>query len=171
MIGQPQSLHQIEVWLTRSADGKTGKAFVGKMSEEKSIELASKFVSEGFVFAVGVLIVAFEYVRQTKKETAKKLQEKEEKDRLRGIEEDERAAFRSNVSSQIEGLGEQLEQLTRRLRLLEDQVAETIEHMIEDEKKRQAALKNRGLFGGFFSSPHGSQPQGQAVKIVTSKNV
>ena len=49
---QTQRLHRIEVWITRSADGKTGKAFVGDMTEEKSIEMASKLVSEGFVFTV-----------------------------------------------------------------------------------------------------------------------
>lgn len=47
-----QRLHRIEVWITRSADGKTGKAFVGDMTEDKSIEMASKLVSEGFVFTV-----------------------------------------------------------------------------------------------------------------------
>ena len=45
----------MEVWITRSADGKTEKAFVGHMTEEKSIEMASRLVSEGFVFSVSGL--------------------------------------------------------------------------------------------------------------------
>ena len=47
-----QRLHRIEIWITRSADGKTGKAFVGDLTEDKSIEMASKLASEGFVFGV-----------------------------------------------------------------------------------------------------------------------
>ena len=160
-----QTLHQIEVWLTRSADGKTGKAFIGKMSEEKSIELASKFVSEGFVFAVGVAIVAFEYVRQGRKETAKKLQEREEKDRLRGKEEDERNAFRSKVDGQIESLNENLDQLSSRLKLLQDQLYDHIEQAINEEKKRQAAQKRKGWFG--FSGSHNKLKQ--PVKIVPGR--
>lgn len=45
-------IHRWEVYITRGAEGKTGKAFVGNMTEEKSVELASKIASEGFVFAV-----------------------------------------------------------------------------------------------------------------------
>jgi hypothetical protein len=45
-------MHRFEIWISRAADGKTGKAFVGDMTEDKSIELASKLASEGFVFAV-----------------------------------------------------------------------------------------------------------------------
>jgi hypothetical protein len=136
------------------------------MSEEKSIEMASKFVSEGFVAVVGIGIVAFEYVRQTRKETAKKFQEKEEKERLRGMEEDERAAFRSNVTRSIEVANDQLEQITRRLKLLEDQVADKIDCMVEEEKQRQASSKSRGLFGGFFSSPPATMPA--TIKVVPS---
>lgn len=52
LVPAPQRLHRFEVWVTRAADGKTGKAYVGEMTEEKSIELASKLASEGFVFGV-----------------------------------------------------------------------------------------------------------------------
>jgi len=51
-ICSAQRLHRIEIWISRSADGKTGKAFVGDLTEEKSIEMASKLASEGFVFGV-----------------------------------------------------------------------------------------------------------------------
>lgn len=38
--------------ITRGAEGKTGRAFVGDMSEEKAVELASKVASEGFLYGV-----------------------------------------------------------------------------------------------------------------------
>jgi hypothetical protein len=44
----------MDVSLTRSAEGKTGRAFVGNMSEEKALELASKVVSEGFLYGVSL---------------------------------------------------------------------------------------------------------------------
>lgn len=47
-----QVMHRWEVYITRGAEGRSGKAFVGAMTEEKSVELASKIASEGFVFAV-----------------------------------------------------------------------------------------------------------------------
>lgn len=53
MISGFQGMHRLEVRITRGADGKEGKAFVGKMTEDKAIEYAGKVVSEGFVYAVG----------------------------------------------------------------------------------------------------------------------
>lgn len=38
--------------ISRKAEGKTGKAFIGNMTEEKSVELASKLASESFLFVV-----------------------------------------------------------------------------------------------------------------------
>ena len=38
--------------MNRGAEGKTGKVFVADISEEKAMELAGKFVSESFVWAV-----------------------------------------------------------------------------------------------------------------------
>eukprot|EP00955_Chlamydomonas_euryale_P094192 364837-Chlamydomonas_euryale.AAC.10 len=52
-----QRLHRLEVWVTRAADGKTGRTFVADMTEERSVELASKIASEGFVFTVGLVVV------------------------------------------------------------------------------------------------------------------
>jgi hypothetical protein len=42
--------------ITRKAEGKTGQAFIGNMTEEKSVELASKLASESFLFVVGTLM-------------------------------------------------------------------------------------------------------------------
>lgn len=47
-----QRVHKFEVMVTRKAEGKTGKAFIGNMTEEKSVELASKIASESFLFVV-----------------------------------------------------------------------------------------------------------------------
>jgi len=47
-----QWMHRLEVAITRGAEGKRGKAFVGRLNEEKSLELASKIAGEGFIFMV-----------------------------------------------------------------------------------------------------------------------
>lgn len=47
-----QRIHGFEVMVTRKAEGKEGRAFIGSMTEEKSVELASKIASESFLFAV-----------------------------------------------------------------------------------------------------------------------
>lgn len=47
-----QRIHRMEVGITRGAEGRTGKAFVASMTEEKAMELASKVVSEGFLYGV-----------------------------------------------------------------------------------------------------------------------
>lgn len=51
-LPSPQWLHRAEVGINRGAEGKTGRAFVGAMSEDKAVELASKVVSEGFLYGV-----------------------------------------------------------------------------------------------------------------------
>jgi hypothetical protein len=45
-------MHRWEVGVSRRAEGKQGRAFIGDMTEEKSVELASKLASEGFIFVV-----------------------------------------------------------------------------------------------------------------------
>jgi hypothetical protein len=42
----------MEVTINRGAEGRTGRAFVGDITEEKAVQLASKVVSEGFVYTV-----------------------------------------------------------------------------------------------------------------------
>lgn len=75
VVNLAQKMHKIEVGISRSAEGKVGKFFVGNMSDERALELASKVVSEGFVFSVGVTIIAWEYERQRKKDLEKKAKE------------------------------------------------------------------------------------------------
>lgn len=50
-----QFLHRTEVRISRGAEGKEGKAFVGSMTDERALEMASKVVSEGFVFVVCIM--------------------------------------------------------------------------------------------------------------------
>ena len=47
-----QTLHAIEIAISRGAEGKTGKAFIGTMTEEKALESAGKIASEGFILSV-----------------------------------------------------------------------------------------------------------------------
>ncbi|DBA76379.1 hypothetical protein WJX77_005390 [Trebouxia sp. C0004] len=75
VVNLAQKMHKIEVGISRAAEGKVGKFFVGNMSDERALELASKVVSEGFVFGVGVTVIAWEYERQHKKDLDKKAKE------------------------------------------------------------------------------------------------
>ncbi len=47
-----QKVHSFEVLVSRRAEGKEGRAFVGNMTDEASVDLASKVASESFVFMV-----------------------------------------------------------------------------------------------------------------------
>lgn len=49
-----QKLHRLEVRVSRGAEGASGRAFVGELTEEKALELAGKVVSEGFVYTVSL---------------------------------------------------------------------------------------------------------------------
>ena len=47
-----QRLHRVDVGISRGAEGKGGRVFVADMVEDKAVELASKVVSEGFLYSV-----------------------------------------------------------------------------------------------------------------------
>lgn len=47
-----QTLHRLDVRVNRGAEGKSGKVFVGNLSEENAMDLAGKVVSEAFVWGV-----------------------------------------------------------------------------------------------------------------------
>jgi hypothetical protein len=74
-----EAAHRFEIGVTRRAEGKEGSAFIGAMTEERSVELASKLVSEGFVFAFGAVLVLAEYERNRRQGLAK--QRRDEADR------------------------------------------------------------------------------------------
>ncbi|KAK9803533.1 hypothetical protein WJX73_005367 [Symbiochloris irregularis] len=82
VIQLAQTLHAIEIAISRGAEGKTGRAFVGTMTEERALESAGKIASEGFILAVGITILGWEYRRQAGKDEDKKVREEESRRRL-----------------------------------------------------------------------------------------
>mmetsp|Transcript_5498 Transcript_5498/g.9523 ORF Transcript_5498/g.9523 Transcript_5498/m.9523 type:complete len:190 (+) Transcript_5498:243-812(+) len=139
-INAAQYAHAIEIWITRGAEGRTGKAFIGDMSEEKSIAYASKLVSEGFVFAVGAALVLLEYQRGARNDAAKKIKEKTKREQLQLETEREQ-----------QRLQEENEQQTRLIqRLLErvDNLEKSTGSLAEkaEQYARSAHKSNRGWF-------------------------
>ena len=51
-LSREQVVHRFETRVTRSAEGKTGKVFVGDLSDENALDLAGKLVSEAFLYTV-----------------------------------------------------------------------------------------------------------------------
>mmetsp|Transcript_27553 Transcript_27553/g.49137 ORF Transcript_27553/g.49137 Transcript_27553/m.49137 type:complete len:174 (-) Transcript_27553:225-746(-) len=125
-INLAQAIHRAEVRVTRGAEGKEGKAFVGTMTEEKALDLASKIVSEGFIYTFGAGILAYEYVSSRRKDVAKALATEQQKRR-----EMERAV---RERAQLQEMNEQqnmiIASLAARLEMLE-------ERLQEDHAKRQ----------------------------------
>jgi len=122
-----QRLHRAEVTVSRRAEGKEGRAFIGEMTEERGVELASKLASEGFVFAVGAGLVGLEYERTRRKEEGRRRAEAEraraaaaaadaEREQLRLVNErqERRLAELAGRLRAVEGaLGEGLAELRR----------------------------------------------------------
>jgi hypothetical protein len=87
VISTAQWLHGLEISITRGAEGKTGKVFVGSMSEEKAVQMASKVASEGFVYGTALVLLVLEMVRKDKEDRSKKIKQIEEAHRRDAIEE------------------------------------------------------------------------------------
>ena len=51
-----QYIHRMDVSITRRSEGKVGRTFVGDMSEDRAVQLASKVVSEGFLYGVSPVL-------------------------------------------------------------------------------------------------------------------
>lgn len=62
-ISLAQKLHKIDVWLDRRgvAASERKKVFVATMTDDTAIKLASKFVSESFIYMVGTAVLGYEY--------------------------------------------------------------------------------------------------------------
>mmetsp|Transcript_2069 Transcript_2069/g.6124 ORF Transcript_2069/g.6124 Transcript_2069/m.6124 type:complete len:174 (-) Transcript_2069:3645-4166(-) len=118
VIDLAQYLHRAEVAINRGAEGKTGRYFVANISEERALELASKFVSESFLFSVGLGILVLEYKRGERKDEAKKKKEEDFRRQLdEGVHRD-REALRSEmmtIQAMMEAMMIRLEDLERRL--------------------------------------------------------
>ncbi|GBF91036.1 hypothetical protein Rsub_03891 [Raphidocelis subcapitata] len=132
--------HRMEVAITRRAEGREGKAFIGSMTEEKSVELASKIASEAFVFAFGALLVFAEYDRTRKKELKKQRREEAERREIfdRAREERERLTSENLHQQRL------IEALVERVERVEDALAAWREEQTQRER--------RGMWGGFFST-------------------
>lgn len=124
VLNVAQRVHRFEIMLTRKAEGRTGQAFIGSMTEEKSVELASKLASESFLFLVGSLIIFAEYERTRRKEVAKQAKEAAERHAIldRAREERERLVA-ENLEQQrvLEGLVARLGDVERALQALHEQ--------------------------------------------------
>lgn len=62
-----QGIHALDFAMTRFAEGKAIKSggsrkFVATLDDDRAMDLAGKFVSEGFVLAVGALLVHAENI-------------------------------------------------------------------------------------------------------------
>ena len=72
VIAAANFLHGLEVRITRGAEGKSGKVFVGSMSEENAVQMASKVASEGFVYGTALALLVAEMIRKDKEDRLKK---------------------------------------------------------------------------------------------------
>ncbi|KAL4446665.1 hypothetical protein ABPG77_007909 [Micractinium sp. CCAP 211/92] len=114
VINIAQWLHRLEVSITRGAEGKTGRAFVANMSDERAVELASKVASEGFIYGMGVALVVVELNRKNKEDAAKKVKEAAEKQANRELHE-RHLSTEKELREQLQRVGQQLERLEQQL--------------------------------------------------------
>lgn len=121
VINVAQWLHRLEVGITRGAEGKTGRAFVGDMSEEKAVELASKVASEGFLYGMGVALLVVELNRKNKEDAAKKEKEVQEKEQIRELHE-RHLHTEKELREQLRTLSKQLHCLDERLQFMEQRM-------------------------------------------------
>ena len=87
VIAAANFLHGLEVSITRGAEGKTGKVFVGSMSEENAMQMASKVASEGFVFASALVLLVLEMSRKDREDKLKREKALEELRRRERVEQ------------------------------------------------------------------------------------
>ncbi|CAG9461680.1 unnamed protein product [Pedinophyceae sp. YPF-701] len=109
-----QWLHQAEVSITRGAEGKTGRAFVGQMTDEASVKLASKVASEGFLYATASGLLFYEY-RNSKIQA-------DEKSRKAAAERASLDLRLSRLEERASTAWDEARQAQERLAALEDQV-------------------------------------------------
>lgn len=112
VISTAQWLHSLEVSITRGAEGKTGRVFVGDMSEERAMQMASKVASEGFVYGTALVLLVLEMYRKDKEDKEKK--KKQLEDARRRHETDAR------IESELIEVREVLAQMQQRLDAQED---------------------------------------------------
>ncbi|CAL8471913.1 g11455 [Coccomyxa elongata] len=139
VIDLAQALHRLEVRVNRGAEGKSGKVFVGSLSEDKAMDLAGKFISEAFVWGVAIAIVGLEYERQKGKDMEKAAKEK---------------AFQEKDAADKRWLANELEEVRKATIRLNERLVELAADMEkirlgkEDEERQK--LKRSNSFYGVF---------------------
>jgi hypothetical protein len=149
-----QRLHRVEVTVARRADGREGRAFIGDMTEERGVELASKLASEGFVFCVGAGLVGLEYERNRRKDEAKREAEAEARRRAAAQALAEREQLRVVNEAQEARLAE----LARRLRSVEDAVGGVVAELRREATEAAVGLRDGGGGGGGGGGEKGGRP-------------
>uniref|UniRef100_A0A7S2YX96 OPA3-like protein n=1 Tax=Chloropicon laureae TaxID=464258 RepID=A0A7S2YX96_9CHLO len=132
-IEAAQYLHRWNVGLTRASEDKEGRAFVARLNEEQALKLASKFVSEAFIYATAGGLVLFEYRASQRRDDAKKrdkAQRRAEKEKKR------KEAERHHADA--------LEAMARR----QSEIAERLERLEREQEGRQAH-SGWGRWGGW----------------------
>lgn len=109
LMRMAQRYHGFQVQVTRRAEGKEGKAFVGTITDEKAIETASKLVSETVVFTVAGALVMWEYRKSSEKDQARK----EEENKKAREKEAEMAREKEAALSHFQHLGDRISHLER----------------------------------------------------------
>eukprot|EP00877_Chromochloris_zofingiensis_P000077 jgi/Chrzof1/1006/Cz01g36170.t1 len=141
VLKMAQSLHRVEVMISRKAEGKEGRTFIGDLTEEKSVEMASKIASESFVFGVATLLIFLEYDRNRRNEIKKKRKEAAEKSSIIEQARQERERLMQENYKQHH----MIEDLVLRMDKLEEAI-----HNMHEAKRQQRS------WGGFFA-PRGLQ--------------
>lgn len=121
VIDIAQRIHRMEVGITRGAEGRTGKAFVASMTEEKAMELASKVVSEGFLYGMGVVLLGVELHRKNKEDAVKKEKEAAERQAIRDLHERHLRAEK-DLREELRTIAKQLHGVDERLQFMEQQM-------------------------------------------------
>ncbi|CAL5220942.1 g3043 [Coccomyxa viridis] len=143
VVNLAQVLHRFEVRVNRGAEGKSGKVFVGDLSEENALELAGKVISESFLWLTASAVIFWEYERQKGKDTAKAAKEKAFQE---ANDEDKRRLERRELE-----MSEELRDLKERYVSLEANMAQILELLqMQDADKEAQKLKRSNSFYGVF---------------------
>lgn len=119
VINLAQRLHRMEVGINRGAEGKTSRAFVGDMSEEKALQLASKVVSEGFLYTIAVGLLVLEMDRKRREDRVKRTKDLADREAARVLHDGHTNA-EQELSRQQQEMAEMLRRIDERLQKMEE---------------------------------------------------
>ncbi len=119
-IEAAQYLHRWNVKLTRASEDKEGRAFVARLNEEQALKLASKFVSEAFLYATAGGLVLFEYRASQRREDVKK----RDKALRQAEKERKRKQAERRHADALEAIARRQSELMQRLEKVEQEARE-----------------------------------------------